>query len=239
MIRALICVTFWVIYIAVVGSIGIVIALITRDARFLWHAGMICARGGLWLAGVRFRAQGLENLDPKAAYLFMSNHAGTADPCLMVPFIYRPMTVLSKKEMMAIPVVGTVFRLGKFIPIDRKNREAAIASIHHAAEVLRGGGISMVTYPEGTRSRDGRLLPFKKGVFHLAMEAGVPIAPATMVGTFECWPKGRFAIKPMTVTAVFHPPIDPKQFTSLEALMQAVRESIESALPEKYRDNRG
>lgn len=185
MIRACVCVAFWAVYVALVAPIGIVIALITRRATFLWHAGMFCARAGLWLAGVRMRAEGLQNLDPAAAYLFMSNHTSTVDPCLMVPFIYRPMSIMVKKELFRIPLVGTVFRVGKFVPVDRSNLESAMASIRRAVEVLRSGH-SMVVYPEGTRTRDGRMLPFKKGPFHLAMEAGVPIAPVTMVGTFEC-----------------------------------------------------
>ena len=95
--------------------------------------------------------------------------------------------------------------------MDRRNREAAIASLRFAAEVLRSG-VSMTIWPEGTRSTDGRLLPFKKGPFHLAMESGVPIVPITLVGTHEIWPKGEFAIHPGTATVIFHEPIDPAAY---------------------------
>ncbi len=94
----------------------------------------------------------------------------------------------------------------------------------------------MVIFPEGTRSTDGRLLPFKKGPFHLAMEAGVPVVPVTLLGTYECWPKGQFASHAGTATVVFHPPIDPSEFADREALMAAVRNAIASALPEDRRD---
>ena len=93
----------------------------------------------------------------------------------------------------------------------------------------------MVIYPEGTRSTDGRLLPFKKGPFHLAMDSGIPVIPVTLLGTFESWPKTRFALRPGTATVLFHPAIDPKNFTDRDALMQAVRNSIASALPESRR----
>jgi 1-acyl-sn-glycerol-3-phosphate acyltransferase len=118
--------------------------------------------------------------------------------------------------------------------VDRSNREAAISSLRFADDVLRSG-VSMTIWPEGTRSPDGRLLPFKKGPFYLAMESGVPIVPITVVGTHETWPKGEFAIHPGTVTVIFHDPIDPAAFPAQEDLMNAVRERIRSGLPEKYR----
>jgi 1-acyl-sn-glycerol-3-phosphate acyltransferase len=91
--------------------------------------------------------------------------------------------------------------------------------------------INMTIFPEGTRSRDGRLMPFKKGPFHLAAETGFPIVPVTILGTYEMMPKGSMIVKGGTATLVFHPPVDPKQFSSREELMQAVRETINSALP--------
>ena len=93
----------------------------------------------------------------------------------------------------------------------------------------------MTVYPEGTRSPDGRLLPFKKGPFHLAIETGFPIVPVTTLGTFEMMPKGKFASKGGTATLVFHPPINPKQFASREELTAAVENAIRSALPPERR----
>lgn len=126
--------------------------------------------------------------------------------------------------------------MAEMVPVDRHNREAAIESVHAAAEVLRRG-LNMVIYPEGTRSADGRLLPFKKGPFHLAMEASVPVVPVTILGTAECWPKGTWAMRPGKATLIFHPPLDPASFASRDELMTAVRESIASALPEDRRNS--
>ena len=90
----------------------------------------------------------------------------------------------------------------------------------------------MVIFPEGTRSVDGRLLPFKKGPFHLAMETAVPVVPVTILGTAECWPKGTWAMKPGTARLIFHPAVDPANFSDRDALMAAVRKQIASTLPE-------
>jgi 1-acyl-sn-glycerol-3-phosphate acyltransferase len=95
----------------------------------------------------------------------------------------------------------------------------------------------MLVFPEGTRSPDGRLLPFKKGPFHLAMEAGVPVVPITVVGSYEAWPKGRMALHSGEIIVRFHAPIDPHQFTNKEELLAAVRSAIHGALPEQYRDS--
>ena len=124
--------------------------------------------------------------------------------------------------------------LARLVPVDRSNREAAIESVREGVAVLRQG-LHMLIYPEGTRSPDGRLRPFKKGPFHLAIESGVPVIPLTILGTYEAWPKHRFALKPGIVTVVYHPSIDPKNYDDRDHLMATVRDSIASALPEERR----
>ncbi len=124
------------------------------------------------------------------------------------------------------------------VPVDRSNRESAIESVNAATAVLRQG-LHMVIYPEGTRSSDGRLLPFKKGPFHLAIDSGVSIVPVTLLGTLEAWPKKRFALHPGKVDVVFHPPIDPTKYGDREGLMEAVRDSIASSLPPERRSEPG
>jgi 1-acyl-sn-glycerol-3-phosphate acyltransferase len=120
------------------------------------------------------------------------------------------------------------------VPVDRSDREAAIESVRAATEVLKKG-LHMVIYPEGTRSADGRLLPFKKGPFHLAMDSGVPVIPVTLLGTFESWPKTRFALRKGTATVICHQPIEPHDYADRDTLMLAVRDSIASALPAERR----
>lgn len=133
-----------------------------------------------------------------------------------------------------MPLLGRAMRMARLVAIDRVNKEAAIASVRNAAEVIQSG-LDMTVFPEGTRSRDGRLLPFKKGPFYMAIETGVPIVPVTILGTFEILPKGRFTIRPQTATLVFHRAVEPSSFADRDALIAAVRDQIASALPEERR----
>jgi 1-acyl-sn-glycerol-3-phosphate acyltransferase len=124
-------------------------------------------------------------------------------------------------------------RMGSLVPVDRGNRDAGIEAVKAAKAVVQQG-LNMTIYVEGKRSFDGKLLPFKKGPFYLAMECGVPVVPITIVGTFHAMPKSRFAIKPGPVQVIFHPPIEPKDFGTREALMEKVRAVIDSGLPKEF-----
>lgn len=209
--------------------------LITRDVRLLYAVSMRIIRTMVWLTGTRVKAEGLDKIDPAGTYIFMSNHVSNLDPIILMPLIPRRTSVLVKKELWRLPVIASAFNLASLVPVERQNREAAIQSVRRATEVM-GQGINMMVYPEGTRSRDGRLLSFKKGPFHMAAETGFPIVPVTMVNTFEILPKGKFAARKGTARLVFHPPIDPKQYASKEELMEAVARAIRSALSEKYQE---
>jgi 1-acyl-sn-glycerol-3-phosphate acyltransferase len=165
----------------------------------------------------------------------MSNHVSNLDPPVLIPLLPGRTSVLVKKELFRVPLLGQAMRMAQLVAVDRSNREAAIRSVREAAEVLKSG-LHMTVFPEGTRSRDGRLLPFKKGPFYMAADSGVPIVPVTIMGTYAMWPKGRFAIRPGQATVVFHRPIDPRAFAEKEPLIAVVRERIESALPAPYRN---
>ena len=234
MIRAVIMLAFWGLSILIVGPFLLLYAFITRDVRPLYHGSTFLGITGVRLVGIRIREVGKENLKPGQTYIFMSNHASNLDPPVEIPRIRERCSVLVKKELFRIPILGTGMRMARLVPVDRSNREAAIESVREAVDVLRSG-LHMIIYPEGTRTPDGKLLPFKKGPFHLAMESGVPVLPLTILGTYEAWPKHRFALRPGIVTVVYHPPIDPKNYADRDELMAAVRNSIASALPEERR----
>ena len=225
---------FWAISILITGPPLVLYAVLTGDANRLYYSACSLARFGVLLVGVKINLRGLEHLQPGQNYIFMSNHVSNLDPPILVPSIPGRCSVLVKKELFRVPVFGTGMRLGELVPVDRGDREAAIESVRFAIGVLRKG-LHMVVFPEGTRSSDGRLQPFKKGPFHLAMDSGVPVVPVTMLGTYECWPKTRFALRPGTATVVFHPPIDPTRFADRDALMNAVRDAIASALAPEQR----
>jgi 1-acyl-sn-glycerol-3-phosphate acyltransferase len=203
---------------------------ISGKADFLYALGMGFAHWAVVIAGVKIKMVGLDQFDASGTYIFMSNHVSNLDPPVLVPMIPRRSSVLAKRELWKIPILSKALDLAEIVPVERNNRESAIESIRLASEVMKHG-INMTIYPEGTRSRDGRLLPFKKGPFHLAAETGFPIVPITILGTEDLMPKGRFSVRPGTATLVFHAPVDPKKFSSREELMQAVRDVINSSLP--------
>lgn len=235
MIRTLFMLAFWGLSTLIVGPPGLLIALITGNVMPLYWVSTRLGRLGVQLGGVRVEVVGRENLQPGRNYIFMSNHVSNLDPPVLIPVIPGRCSVLVKKELFRIPILGTGMRVADLVPVDRSDREAAIESVHAAVRVLQQG-LHMIVYPEGTRSTDGRLLPFKKGPFHLAMESGTPVIPVTMLGTFESWPKGRFGVRPGTATVVFHGPIDPRSYLDRDLLMNAVRESMTSALPPERRE---
>ena len=223
--------TFWALSLLITGPFLLLHAFLTGNITPLYRVGMKLAITGVRLAGVKIEIRGLENLQPSRSYIFMSNHVSNLDPPVYIPSIPGRCSVLIKKEVFRLPIFGRALRMAEMVPVDRSNREAAIESMRAAAQVLRRG-LNMVVFPEGTRSPDGRLLPFKKGPFHMAIEAGVPVIPVTILGTAECWPKGSWALRPGNTTVIFHPPIEPRTFSDRDTLMVQVREIIASALPQ-------
>jgi len=235
LIRTIIMLVSWGVSILIDGPVGILIALFTGNIWPLYRSACWLSAFGVRLGGVKIERRGLENLQPGRNYIFLSNHASNLDPPVLIPSIPGRCSVLVKKELFRIPILGTGMKMADLVPVDRRDREAAIESVKAAVRVLQKG-LHLVIFPEGTRSPDGRLLPFKKGPFHLAMDSGVPIIPVTMLGTYESWPKHRFALHPGTATIVFHPPLDPQSFSDRDSLMQATKAAIASALPPERRE---
>src|SRR5207237_10682294 len=135
---------------------------------------------------------------------------------------------MRNKELVRGPSTSQAMLMASSTPVDRRNREAAIASIEAGVGVLQQG-VNITIFPEGTRSPDGKLLPFKKGPFHLAMESGVAIVPMTIFGTEKLMSKGGIKIRKGSVTLIFHAPISPAQFSDRDDLMRTVRDQISSA----------
>ena len=225
---------FWAVSLLLAAVVCIPHTLITGDVSLLYRVAMWCAGAGVKLVGVRIESIGRENIPRGQNFIFMANHTSNIDPSVFLPLIPGRTAVMVKRELFDYPILGKAMRLGSFVPVDRANRDAGIAAVREAKKVV-DSGVSMSIFPEGKRSFDGKLLPFKRGPFYLAMECGVPIIPVTIVGAHEAMPKGKFPLLPGKVTVTFHEAIDPRNFTDREILMHAVRHSIEAALPEKYR----
>ena len=233
MIRTILMLTFWAVVLPITALILFPWVLITGDIRPLYRVGMWGAWTGVRLAGVRIKLVGLEQLDPAKTYIFMSNHVSNIDPPLLLPHIPGRTSVMAKKELFSYPILSKAMRMASLVPVDRGNRDAGIAAVRAAGEVV-SRGIHMTIYVEGHRSFDGKLLPFKKGPFYLAEQCGVPVVPLTISGTHYVMPKRRFSIKPGLVTVIFHKPIQPADFGSREELMEKVRAAINSGLPQEY-----
>ena len=234
MIRTLIMIGFWALAAPLAALVGFTWTFLSGNVTLLYRMFTWGAKTGVRLAGVRVEVIGLDQIDSSRSYLFMTNHVSNLDPPIQIPRIPRRTSVMVKKELFKVPILGQAMRMGALVPVDRGNREAGIEAVTAAKAVIEQG-LNMTIYVEGKRSFDGTLLPFKKGPFSLALECGVPVVPMTIVGTHDAMPKGRFAIKPGLVKMIFHPPIEPKDFGSRDCLMEKVRSPIESSVPEEYR----
>jgi 1-acyl-sn-glycerol-3-phosphate acyltransferase len=235
MIRTIVMLIFWALAAPLAAVIGFTASYIMGDVRVLYRLFMWGAWAGVWITGVRVETVGLDRFEHARSYIFMTNHVSNLDPPIQIPLIPRRTSVMVKKELFKVPILGRAMRMGSMVPVDRGNRDAGIEAVRAAKSVVAGEGVNMTIYVEGGRSFDGKLLPFKKGPFYLAMECGVPVIPVTIVGTHCAMPKARFSIRPGKVTVIFHPPIEPKDFVGRECLMEKVRAAIESGLPEEYR----
>jgi 1-acyl-sn-glycerol-3-phosphate acyltransferase len=215
--------------------IGLPWTLLRRDISFLYRWALWIANAGLKFGGIRIDVRGREQLDPAQRYIFMSNHVSNLDPPVLLPLLPGRTSVFLKRSLMKIPLLGYAMRLGDFVPVDRDGRiESAKQSVERARQVM-DSGLHITSFVEGTRSRDGRLLPFKKGPFYLAMETGSPVVPISIWGTESMMKKGSMRIAPGTAHVVFHAPLWPRDYATREELMAAVRQSMASSLPEWMR----
>jgi 1-acyl-sn-glycerol-3-phosphate acyltransferase len=178
---------------------------------------------------------GQERIPPNTACIFMSNHVSNLDPPVLIPSIPGRISSFLKRSLMKIPALGYAMKLAEFIPVDRAGSATNAKRSVQEATLLLAKGIHITTFIEGTRSPDGRLLPFKKGPFYLAMQSGAPCIPISIWGTETMMPKGSLRIRPGTAHIVFHAPIYPSDLDTRAELSAAVRASIASGLPEWMR----
>jgi len=235
MIRTAIVSVFLVLYTLVLGPPLILYSLLTGSVDLLYRMGL----GGVLFitrtVGVRFRAEGTENI-PAGVCIFVSNHASNVDPPAIVGAIPRRIAILVKDSLFRIPIISRAFRLARFVPVNRSDPEAARASVEKAVEYLKQG-VSFLVYPEGTRSPDGRLRPFKKGSFVMAIKAGVPVVPVACAGAHRVMGKGELRIHPGEIVVRFQPPISTSGYTieQRDKLAARVRAAIAAALPPDQR----
>jgi len=229
-IRSSIAYLLILLYIAVAGPVALILG-----AVFRWKDGMyLLGHGGVWLAltlvGIRYRVTGRKHV-PSVAVVFCSNHESNVDPAVLFEALHPRLHVLYKAELHKFPVMGTVFDVGGFVAVERGDREKAMAALERGAESLRAGN-SFLIFPEGTRSRTGELLPFKKGGFIMAIKAQVPVVPVAIHGGRAAMRKGSAFVRPVTVDVRIGAPIPTEGLTlnDRDVLIARVRSEIQALL---------
>ncbi len=235
MFRAIFICIFLPLYMLVAGPPLLLYTLISRNPNPLYWGGVKGIVFLMRLAGVKVRIKGREHV-PAGACLFLANHTSSADPPAVVDAIPRRVAILLKESLFKWPIAGQAFALAGFIPVNRGERESAVASVEKATLSLRGGQ-SFLIYPEGTRSPDGRLQTFKKGAVVMAIKAGVPIVPIACSGAHKVMRKRSLRIYPGEILVEFLEPIDASgySFEERDALNDRVHDALAAGLPPDQR----
>jgi 1-acyl-sn-glycerol-3-phosphate acyltransferase len=234
MLSSLTIVLTYVVLALPAAAIGIPWAWLTGNIGLLYRWSMWILNTGVRLARIRVQVAGREHV-PTRPCIFMANHVSNLDPPILLPMLPFRTAFFIKRSLIKIPILGLGMRLADFIPVDRDGRAGAARESVQVANRVLASGVNISTFPEGTRSRSGKLLPFKKGPFYLAMESGAPVIPISIWGSEHMMTKGSLRIKPGTAHLIFHPPVYPEQFATREQLTSAVRAAITSGLPQWMR----
>ncbi len=232
----------WTVLSTVVfGMLAIIVSFFSKKGEGVHHVARAWGKCILWISGVRVETHGFDPGLIGQSCIFMSNHQSNYD----IPVLYCGLPVqfrwLAKEELFRIPIFGRSMRSAGYISIDRSNRKSAFKSLAKAAEMIRAG-TSVMIFPEGTRSGDGNLLPFKKGGFVLAVDAGVPIVPIVISGTHKIMPKGRLLITRHRVRIDVCAPISASAYTrkTKDDLMVHVQTAMsEASIGSKEGSGRG
>jgi 1-acyl-sn-glycerol-3-phosphate acyltransferase len=222
------------LYILLVGPPFILIALLFGNRILLYRVADVGVRLGLFLSGIKLTVVGASNIQSSRAAVYAVNHASNVEPPIIfhaLEELFPKLRIVYKAELRKLPVLVRAFDLAGFIPLQRGNRDQSLPAIERAAEAMREGN-SFLVFPEGTRSRTGELLPFKKGGFIMAITAQVPVVPIAITGTRNAMRKGSLVIQPVDVRVRIGSPVETAGLTldDRDRLAATVRDRIKELL---------
>jgi 1-acyl-sn-glycerol-3-phosphate acyltransferase len=217
---------FWLMLVTLAAGLMVIVsATINADSPMVQREARWWGRTLLRLGRIPVQVEGLEHLKPGQAYVYAANHRSSFDIFVLIANLPGRFLWVAKKSLFEIPIFGQALSSMGSISVDRSNLQSAIRSLNKATAIVKSG-VSMIIFPEGTRAGVRELLPFKKGVFIMAMKAGQPIVPVSISGTRFIQPRGTIRVKPGPIRVVISPPVDPSSFRRREDLMEAVRQAI-------------
>lgn len=222
------------LYVLLIGPLFLVIALLFGRVALLYRVGHLGVRLGLWLSGIKIQVDGAEYIERRRAAVYAVNHTSNVEPPIIFDTLcplFPRLRILYKAELRKLPILVRAFDLAGFIPLERGNPEQSLPAIDRAAEALRAGN-SFLIFPEGTRSRSGQLLPFKKGGFIMAIKGQAPVVPIGISGARSAMRKGSLVIYPVTVRVRIGAPVETAGMTmeDRDRLVSTVRDRVASLL---------
>jgi 1-acyl-sn-glycerol-3-phosphate acyltransferase len=217
----LVVLTFWA------GMLVIFWSYVDKDSPMIHRSCRWWGRTLLQIARIRVQVEGLEHLAPGQAYVFAANHRSNFDIFVLISVLPGRFLWVAKKSLFGVPILGQALSRMGSVSVDRSNLRSAVQSLDRATAIVKSG-VSLLIFPEGTRALSRELLPFKKGVFIMAIKAGQPIVPVSVSGTRFIQPRETIRMRPGPIKVVISPPIAPGTFRRKEELMDAVRQAIDA-----------